>query len=51
VWDRGPMWIKARVTQIWAFCVPAVVSVIRDGYVSCGWAALMGCSPREDGVG
>jgi hypothetical protein len=28
---RGPMRIKARVTQIWAFCVPAVVSVIRDG--------------------
>lgn len=35
-WDRGPMRIKARVTQIWAFCVPAVVSVIRDGTCPAG---------------
>ena len=27
------MRIKARVTQIWAYCVPAVVSVIGDGTV------------------
>jgi hypothetical protein len=26
-WGRGPMRIKARVTQIWVFCVPALVSV------------------------
>jgi hypothetical protein len=42
------MRIKARVTQIWAYCVPAVVSVIGDWHGSC---ALVGCSPREGGVG
>ena len=35
-WDRGPMRIKARVIQIWAFCVPAVLSVIRDGTCPAG---------------
>jgi hypothetical protein len=35
-WDRGPMRIKAGVIEIWAFCVPAVVSVIRDGTCPAG---------------
>ena len=46
-WGRGPMRIKAGVTQIWVFCVPAVASVIGDGMCPVAgerwWAA---CRPR-----
>ena len=50
-WGRGPVRIKARVTPDLGILRASRGASDPRWRVSCGWAVLVGCSPRGGGVG